>query len=216
MPDAVVAFTSELEVRQSPGENAPLLEVITPETPLAVLGRANSYAWYKVQTPSGTIGWTDSRYVHLNIDFAAIPILEAFIPAGSSNADWTPVVEEYNGIPFVKVPAGCFMMGSEDGEDDEKSVHEVCLSEFWIGQTEVTNAQYKRCVAENKCTPPYDTEYHDNPFSMEQPVVHMTWDQANELAEWLGGALPSEAQWEYTARGPEAWVYPWGEWGVMH
>ncbi len=66
----------------------------------------------------------------------------AALPAGAHNADWPPVIQEFDGVAMVLVPAGCFMMGSENGEDDEKLVHQVCFEEsFWIDQTEVTNGQ---------------------------------------------------------------------------
>ncbi|MBN1200346.1 MAG: formylglycine-generating enzyme family protein [Anaerolineae bacterium] len=133
------------------------------------------------------------------------------IPAGSSNADWEPIVSEINGLPMVYVPAGCFMMGSDEGEDIERPVHEVCLSEFWIGQTEVTNAQYKACVDDDgACTPPGDRTYYDDPAYADHPVVFVNWEQAGAFAAWAGGSLPTEAQWEYAARGPESWTYPWG------
>jgi formylglycine-generating enzyme required for sulfatase activity/protein-disulfide isomerase len=135
----------------------------------------------------------------------------AFLPVGSSNSYWTPVVQEFNWIPFVKVPAGCFMMGSEAGGDGEKPVHEVCLSEFWIMQTEVTNTQYRRCVDDGACTLPGVATFYSDPDYADHPVVYVDWRQANDFAVWLDGQLPTEARWEYAARGPEGWEYPWGE-----
>jgi formylglycine-generating enzyme required for sulfatase activity len=132
-----------------------------------------------------------------------------FIPAGEE-PDWTPVVNEINDVPFVYVPAGCFMMGSEGGDDDEKPVHEVCLSAFWISQTEVTNDQYRVCVDAGVCEPPSDRTYFDNPSYADHPVVYIDWDQAKAYAQWLGGGMPTEAQWEYAARGPAGYVYSWG------
>jgi len=89
---------------------------------------------------------------------ALTPGLESLAQAGvSHNADWTPVGDEVNGMEMVLVPAGCFMMGSEDGKSDEQPVHKVCFDEpFWIGRTEVTNAQYAACVAAGAC-PPHTT-----------------------------------------------------------
>jgi formylglycine-generating enzyme required for sulfatase activity len=132
------------------------------------------------------------------------------IPAGTLNSNWTSIIQEINGIPMVYVPAGCFMMGSEDGGVDEKPVHRVCLSAFRIGQTEVTNAQYRRCVEARECTPPEDLTRYDDPTYADHPVVEVNWQQVSDFAAWAGGSLPTEAQWEYAARGPEAWTYPWG------
>ena len=61
----------------------------------------------------------------------------------TANDDWTPLIEEFDGVQMALVPAGCFMMGSESGEDDELPVHQQCFEQpFWIDVTEVTNAQF--------------------------------------------------------------------------
>ncbi|MBN1201768.1 MAG: SUMF1/EgtB/PvdO family nonheme iron enzyme [Anaerolineae bacterium] len=138
------------------------------------------------------------------------------LPVGYPNADWVPIERDANGVPVVLVPAGCFMMGSEEGRSDELPVHEVCVDTFWIGKTEVTNAQYGECVNAGFCTPPeyiysYNRdEYFGNPEFANYPVIEISWRQARAYAEWLGGSLPTEAEWEYAARGPESWPYPWG------
>lgn len=137
------------------------------------------------------------------------------IPAGSA-VNWQPVVREIGKIPMVEIPAGCFMMGSDDGEKREKPVHRVCLSAFWIGQTEVTNAQYRRCVEAEACDPPKSTTYYADSAYAGHPVVYVAWSQAQQYANWLSEttglawSLPTEAQWEYAARGPESRKYPWG------
>jgi len=132
------------------------------------------------------------------------------IPAGSANRAWTPIVGDYRGISVVAVPPGCFLMGSEEGDADEKPVRQVCLSAYWIGQTEVTNAQYAACVNAGACAPPRDRTAFDNPALANHPVVWVSWFDAAAFAEWIGATLLSGAQWEYAARGPEGWVYPWG------
>jgi formylglycine-generating enzyme required for sulfatase activity len=69
----------------------------------------------------------------------ATPI-PAPIPTGSSNDDWTSVVQEFDGVEMVFVPAGCFVMGSDDRPfSNEKPAHEVCLDGFWIDRYEATN-----------------------------------------------------------------------------
>lgn len=134
------------------------------------------------------------------------------IPAFNSNGSWAPVVAQVKGIPVAYVPAGCFMMGIDDefwGPEDGP-VHEVCLHAFWIGLTEVTNAQYRACVETGACDLPKNRSTYDNPDYADHPVVNITWDQASAFAYWAGGSLPTEAQWEYAARGPESWLFPWG------
>jgi formylglycine-generating enzyme required for sulfatase activity len=99
---------------------------------------------------------------------------------------------------------------------DESPAHPVTLSGFWIDQTEVTNGQYQACVQDGACTPPGETRSHDrphyfgNPDYVDYPVIFVTREQAIAYCGWTGGRLPTEAEWEYAARGPESWTYPWG------
>jgi formylglycine-generating enzyme required for sulfatase activity len=132
-------------------------------------------------------------------------------PVGSDNAAREPVIHEVDGIPFVVVPAGCFMMGSADGRENEAPVHRVCVSAFWIGQTEVTNTQYAACVEAGACDPPWNPMHLTDPAYADHPVVYIDWERARTYATWIGCDLPTEAQWEYAARGPASWVYPWGD-----
>ena len=120
-------------------------------------------------------------------------------------------------VEQVYVPAGLFMMGSEDGFPQERPVHEVTLDAFWIDRTEVTNAQYAACVADRVCRPPEESSsynrasYFGNPEFADYPVIYVSWEDAAAYAAWAGGRLPTEAEWEYAARGPESFVYPWGD-----
>ena len=121
-----------------------------------------------------------------------------------------------DGMVEVYVPAGSFDMGSDSGESDERPVHRVTLSAFWIDQTEVTNRMYALCVQAGECTSPMDessytrTDYYRNAAYDDYPVIYVTWFDANTYCAWAGGSLPSEAQWEYAARGSDGRTYPWG------
>jgi formylglycine-generating enzyme required for sulfatase activity len=116
-----------------------------------------------------------------------------------TNADWTPIERDFDGVTMVLVPAGCFMMGSNE-RDDEKPVHEQCFDEpFWIDKYEVTNAQ----IGSTGCT--------DRSSEPDQPRNCITWFDAVEHCESRGARLPTEREWEYAARGPDSWDYPWGE-----
>lgn len=107
------------------------------------------------------------------------------------------------------------MMGSTGVNANEMPMHEVCLDAFWISKTEVTNAQYKMCVDAGRCELPFDTIYeefcnYNDPVYVDHPVVCIDWYLAQAFAKWLGGNLPTEAQWEYVARGSAGYKYSWG------
>jgi len=130
------------------------------------------------------------------------------------------------GLELVYVPAGTFMMGSTKAEAEhaveqfgadagrlaaEQPAHEVELSAYWIGRTEVTVGQWRQVIGE---MPPPDDQGNDwNKLGDDHPILWITWDEALEFCEKLGLRLPTEAQWEYAARGPARYTFPWGnEW----
>ena len=149
------------------------------------------------------------------------------------NESWT---RQIDGMVMVYVPAGVFQMGSSGGEldsalgicrkysrecsqkrmDDELPAHQVALDSFWIDQVEVTNAQYKKCVTAGECEVPQRsgshtrTEYYGDRAYDDYPVIWVSWYQAEEYCTWAGARLPTEAEWEYAARGSEGRLFPWG------
>ncbi len=115
-----------------------------------------------------------------------------------------------DGSSLVYIPSGEFQMGS--GAPDAP-VHAVSLDAFWIHTTKVTNRMYSQCVLVGSCTAPTQelgAPVYTNPDFANHPVVGVTWDQAGAYCAWAGGRLPSEAEWELTARGSAANPYPWG------
>ncbi|MCC7209819.1 MAG: formylglycine-generating enzyme family protein [Anaerolineae bacterium] len=121
------------------------------------------------------------------------------------NAGWTPIVREFDGVPMVQVPAGCFMMGYDGGGDDEEPVHEQCFdAPFFIDQTEVTQAQFARLGGVRE-------DQGSNFAGDNRPVERIDWFDARDFCLKRGARLPTEAEWEYAARGPDALVYPWGD-----
>lgn len=117
---------------------------------------------------------------------------------------------------MVYVEAGSFKMGSDDGYDDESPVHTVKMSSFYISKYEITVALYREfCTATGKTFPatPSKEWYEEHDAVSEwkwidnHPIVNITWFDAVEYCEWLSKetgetyTLPTEAQWEYAARG---------------
>jgi formylglycine-generating enzyme required for sulfatase activity/DNA-binding CsgD family transcriptional regulator len=127
-----------------------------------------------------------------------------------------------DGMVLVYVPAGEFKMGSsrtEDSQtlDEELPQHNVNLDAYWIDQAEVTNAQYAMCVADDgACTKPSlnnslsRDNYYDSSLYANYPVIFVSWSQATAYCAWAGRRLPTEAEWEKAARGPEGHIFPWG------
>jgi formylglycine-generating enzyme required for sulfatase activity len=118
----------------------------------------------------------------------------------------------------VHVPVGSFSMGSERGAADERPVHRVTGSAFLLDRYEVTNARYQACVRAGACAPPSlrssnaRAHYFDDPAFADYPVIFVSWKQAQAFCAFVGGRLPSEAEWERAAAGSEApRTYPWGE-----
>lgn len=116
-----------------------------------------------------------------------------------------------DGMEMVYVPAGEFIMGSKDGDIDEKPVHVVYLDAYWIDKYEVTNEQYADCVETGVCEEPGDTKYYDDANYANHPVVYVDWYQGQDYCQWVGRRLPTEAEWEKAARGTDGRTYPWGE-----
>jgi iron(II)-dependent oxidoreductase len=123
------------------------------------------------------------------------------------------------------IPAGDFYQGSsEEMVDwaiskfhaesrewyrDETPVTKVYLDDFFIDKNEVTVGQYKIYVKETGKPKP---KYFENPnFNQDnQPVVGISWQEANDYCAWKGKRLPTESEWEKASRGPDAKIYPWG------
>jgi formylglycine-generating enzyme required for sulfatase activity len=156
----------------------------------------------------------------------SIPIAQQILAERGvkANAEWDPVVRRIGQFEMVLVPSGCFQMGSTDDQlleaikscnryfgifgcnEDfsiERPTREVCLSKpFWFGLTPVTNRQYRL---------PRGTEDMVAGFrSPSSPRGIVTWAESEKFCEDRGARLPTEAEWEFAARGPDGLIYPFG------
>ena len=171
---------------------------------------------------------------------ALLPALTA-IPTDLAPRVLNLQVWKADGAEMVFVPAGEFVMGSEELGDDERPAHRVYLSAFWIDRYEVTNERFARFVAATG----YQTEAEQRGWGwvwkgsaweevegadwrhphgpdssiegkMDHPVVLVSWNDAESYCQWADKYLPGEAQWEKAARGPmtdsgREWRYAWGD-----
>lgn len=112
-----------------------------------------------------------------------------------------------DGGKMVWVPAGEFTMGSEDGGKNERPSHRVQITRgFWLGKCEVTVAQWLRYCRDAQVL----LQVHIIAPNNEHPMMGANYDDVAGYCRFYGLALPTEAQWEWAARGPEGRQYPWG------
>lgn len=141
-------------------------------------------------------------------DLEQVPnLFIATITAVAETIDSVPIVESFNCddgfcIEMVLIPSGCFWMGSI-GEPDEQPVHEVCFEqEFYIDRYEVTNEQFEALGGSAENDPVFTEPRH--------PRTNINWQEAYDFCLLRGARLPNEMEWEYAARGPNSYLYPWG------
>ena len=167
---------------------------------------------------------------------ATTPPTEEIPTPGNTPVTKVPVnkIRTPDGMTMIYIPAGEFEMGSEDA-DEEKPIHTVYLDAFWVDQTEITNAMFRKFLDETGYVTDAETSreswtYDGSSWSLtknaywsqpdgpgsnlngknDHPVVHISWNDAREYCRWAGGRLLTEAEWEKAARGTEGWGYPWG------
>ncbi|MCO4782163.1 MAG: SUMF1/EgtB/PvdO family nonheme iron enzyme [Candidatus Cloacimonetes bacterium] len=116
------------------------------------------------------------------------------------------VIRQADQMPTVKVKAGEFFFGSDEPMhyDFEKPIMTVKMKEFYMDKYEVSNQQYNLCIQNKKCKDTKKTK------DLTLPVQKVTWKNAQNYCEFVGGSLPSEAQWEYAAKGDLSLSFPWG------
>jgi formylglycine-generating enzyme required for sulfatase activity len=140
----------------------------------------------------------------------ALPLPPGFV-SGDQPGE---AVSQRDGSVLVWIPAATFLMGSMNALDEQP--HRVRLSRgYWLGKREVTWGQYAAfCQATGRSQPAREVTVSARERFVakdEDPVFHVSWEDARSYCAWAELRLPTEAEWEYAARGPQGWRYPWGE-----
>jgi formylglycine-generating enzyme required for sulfatase activity len=178
---------------------SPALTVTTPPSPTLIA----------IIPLSPTLAATTSTSPTLTLKAPMTPTQHPSFESASGATQ----ISSKDSMVSVYVPAGVFLMGSaatdKDAADDEKPQHKITLEGYWIDKTEVTNVMYKKCVDSGSCGKPGCSHYGDSQYD-DHPVVCVDWSLANAYCKWVGGRLPTEAEWEKAARGTDGRIYPWG------
>jgi formylglycine-generating enzyme required for sulfatase activity len=178
-------------------------------------------AWAEATAPR-TAGWSlDAPLVQQRAVISATALFSQALALNPPSD--TPV--------YVWIPPGEFAMGSTDEQmeyavklcrdagfecspddfSDEQESHEISLDGYWIQRTEVTNEQYKRCYDAGGCPDKPVNSSWDKPRNAKLPVTNVSWYHASTYVEWVGGRLPTEAEWEKGCRGTDGRIFPWGD-----
>ncbi len=119
-----------------------------------------------------------------------------------------PSQDEARSAEMLSIPAGDFTLGDISGAPEEHPERRIYLDAFQIDRTEVSNAAYRRCVRARACDA---SAYLDDPSlgKDDRPVVGATFQEAEVFCRWLKRRLPTEAEWEYAAKGQDHRKWPW-------
>lgn len=215
-----VDIIEPLNLRSSANSNSVRVAEAQPGEVLVILDRNEDESWLQVELPTGENGWVSGAYFGVLGSYPASELerIQEELRLILSESDWEPIVREFDDVPMVLVPAGCFRFGITDREIStlqaldsfnldmslEQPNSNVCLEyPFWIDQFEVSQGQFAEIggVAEQV------SEFEGD----DLPVANINWEESQAYCELRGGYLPSEVQWEYAARGVSSNVFPWGD-----
>ncbi len=168
-------------------------------------------------------GKTGAATITLTVkDAAGLKTTTSFTVTVTAATAGTPGTNSTDGAALVLVPGGSFTMGSTFAEDSGAAsggtTQQVTLSNYWMYKYPVTVAQYRVfCASTSHALPLFPTGYSWTGYSdwtasalQQMPIVNVSWYDSTAYATWAGVQLPTEAQYEYAARGPQGNNYPWG------
>ena len=209
---------TDMNVRGGPTTSAPPIGTLSRGSAVTVLGKVRDQDWYQVRTPEGQTGFVAAGLI-LAVERPApapapaptpAPAQQAAAPAPSGKT-----FRDCETCPeMVPIPAGSFDMGAQNGDASERPVHRVTIARpFALGRFEVTVAEWTACFSAGACSfEPRPTEDPEH-----TAIRNLSWDDANAYTKWLSEKtgrqyrLPTEAEWEYAARGGTTSRYWWGD-----
>ena len=133
--------------------------------------------------------------------------------APAQPAPSSPTASVGSSAAMIRIPAGTFMMGSEQGPGDQRPVHSVTVASFEMDVTEVTVSAYLACVRAGKCSQSYSAPYCNTQQAGKDnhPFNCVDWNPATSYCAAVGKSLPTEEEWEYAVKGTDGREFLWGQ-----
>lgn len=220
-------------IRGAPGADAEWITSVTAGTQLRILEKVRDKDWYQIEMADGRTGFISGSLIRIvesePVEMVAVDDVSANQPskpepteereveiaAINPTSQQTDEFSECENCPtMVALPIGRFQMGSTDGERSEQPVREVAIERpIAIGKYEVTVAEWQSCASAGFCRKIADPEPGDD----KRPVQNISWVDAESFVAWLRAEtempyrLPTEAEWEYAARGGKQTKFWWGD-----